>query len=164
MTQILDLRNQFLTFAQAVTGLNSAEIQLILLIILIYIVTLVFLTIFNKKIRKGMIELEKKIQSEYDNIRYLLSKFQYSNKQENKPNYGLRDLFNAGKMTYLPNHNEIKTGIKNFEWYVNQTVVGDDFWTKLEKIIKKFHFKRKFYKFVSLFLTIITLWIYKLVS
>lgn len=164
MQQILDIRNQFLVFAQTITGLTHKDIQLLLIVIVAYIVALFLFVAINKKTKKALVVLEKKLQAEYDNIWYLLSKFQYSNNQENKPNYGLRDLFKLQKMTYLPNHNDIKAGVKWFEGYVNQIVIADQIWDSLEKTIKKFKLKNKFHKLTTLFLTVITLWVYRLFS
>lgn len=161
LSQTTLYREKILHIIANISGLSEANAEIRTLSILWYIVAIILLCVFHKKLIKIQTTYKQKIVELYDTIRYQVAKAQYATPSI-QVTPGIKIIMNAEHKTYEANAQAIQQEIKTMEQLSGTTIITEEQRTILGKQISK---KRKISTIVSIFgrcITTITAGIYKL--
>jgi len=144
--------------------------KIILFFITIYIIsTVILILIHNKtiKLQKNKIQLENE---EYDKIWYIFAEKLYKKNQEQKSKNEktitvnwLRSFFQEKNNNYLHNKEKILLKINQIEKQIWEKIIEDENTKIIKKIEKQINGINFFQKLVWLWITIMTIWIYRFI-
>ncbi len=137
------------------------------ILVLVWLISfLIFLPLHRLSLKKEK-KAKQALVNSVDRLIYLLSKAQYSLSEQQALKFDpcfalMKTMFGSWHFEYIDNLDTIKENVKKVETLLQQRVISDEEWSKIDsqKSSLKFHTFRK--KFLGYELNVVTLWIYNL--
>ena len=137
------------------------------ILVLVWVISfLIFLPLHRLSLKKEK-KAKQALVNSVDRLIYLLSKAQYSLSEQQALKFDpcfalMKTMFWSWHFEYIDNLDTIKENVKKVETLLQQRVISDEEWSKIDsqKSSLKFHTFRK--KFLGYELNVVTLWIYNL--
>lgn len=136
LSQATLYREKVLHIIANISWLTEANAEIRTLSILGYIVALILLCVFHKKLINIQTTYKQKIVELYDTIRYQVAKTQYATPSI-QATPGIKIIMNAEHKTYEANTQAIQQEIKTMEQLSGTTIITEDQRATVERQVSK---------------------------
>ncbi len=154
-------RNEIVHIMANVSGQTEPQAEIILLIILGYIILIIILISIHRRLIKRQIKIHENLVLSYDMIRYQVAKAQYGNPAI-QDNGWIKVVIDSEHENYLANFRAIKEEVLSIEQKLWQQIVSWEQRKSISSKTKKKGITTFFAQLIGIFITVITLGIYKL--
>jgi len=163
--------NQIISSFSNLTWLDTYTSKVILLAVITYIFFIVVFLVVHKLIIKKSISIKANYITKYDEIWYLVSLNMYEFNQqakaqwkENQLMYWAKSIIWLQQNDYISNKKKIFQDIAKLEAYIWKKIISEELISQINWLHKNFSNSSFFQNMFWRILTILTLWLYRLVQ